>query len=478
MKKMLGFVAMVLALAACNTMEMDNQPAEKDGMITITAQLAPKTALTKALASGKDAGNNDIIVSTWAVGDHLAICYYKPGNKLYAADAEITQVHGSGAATIAFDVEADTPDGTNCTIIYPYSARKDGSVTVKDPSVLLALQNGKLDATENPYLDVRVGEGVIHTSPATLDVTTQPAAQYSIFKFTTQDLNGIDLADNNTKSITKFNVFDDNDNEITSFTPNTTSNILYVALPAMNAGSYWFFATIKNTGYYGTTYKYYTAKATIEVATNSGLFYQTTMKMATVGNVIASDGKFYYNQDATPGGNTAVAKIAFVGVRPGLTNEAKPYNHGLALALSNANGGEECYWRNGSAQNEHTTRQSKPYTTAESGLQYNASHNSDTYPAFQAAMANNGTAKPSSGCSDWFLPSTNQWNKMVNKEPSNLNDVMNLGHSSYWSSSEYDGDLGYSAVYYMFSSSLTLEQRWGFDRKHNKTHFVRSALAF
>lgn len=475
MKKILGFVAMVLAIAACNTMEMDNQPTGKDGMITITAQLAPKTAMTKALAFGKDAGDNDIIVSTWAVGDHLAICYYKPGNKLYAADAEITQVHGSGAATIAFDVEADTPDGTNCTIIYPYSARKDGSVTVKDPSVLLALQNGKLDATENPYLDVRVGEGVIHTSPATLDVTTQPAAQYSIFKFTTQDLNGIDLADNNTKSITKFNVFDANDNEITSFTPNTTSNILYVALPAMNAGSYWFFATIKNTGYYGTTYKYYTAKATIEVATNSGLFYQTTMKMATVGNVIASDGKFYYNQDATPGGNTAVAKIAFVGVQPGLTNEAKPYNHGLALALSNANGGEECYWRNGSAQNEHTTRQNyKSSITAESGLQYNTSHNSDTYPAFKAAISNNNTAKPSSGCSDWFLPSASQWNKMVYNQTSFLKDEMGLGNRTYWSSSEFDGDLGYSALYYSFINN----QGWSEDRKNSKTHYVRSALAF
>ena len=125
-----------------------------------------------------------------------------------------------------------------------------------------------------------------------------------------------------------------------------------------------------------------------------------------------------------------MAKICYVGSDNG---EAAPYNHGLALALSNANGGSSCKWKTSNTDAGHTKQTSNTFTE-ESGLQYNdATHNSDTYPAFKAAIANNGTAAPT-GCSAWFLASGYQWKKMAGAA-----GLTNLGlteDAGYWSSSE------------------------------------------
>ena len=80
------------------------------------------------------------IVAEWAVNEHIAILYTKDATQ-YAADA-----------TITLTVEAGTPDDTNCTLVYPYSAAKDDHTGVKDAATLLAAQDGTLNAN----LDVRI----------------------------------------------------------------------------------------------------------------------------------------------------------------------------------------------------------------------------------------------------------------------------------------------------------------------------------
>ena len=154
-----------------------------------------------------------------------------------------------------------------------------------------------------------------------------------------------------------------------------------------------------------------------------------------VGQVIGADGKNYADAAAaTAAGTTAVAKICYVGSDNG---EAAPYNHGLALALSDANGGSTCYWNTSFTDAGHT-KQTDYTFTEESGLQYNDTHNSDAYPAFKAAIANNGTAAPT-GCSSWFLPSGYQWQKMIGAVGGHTNLGLTLGEY-YWSSSENDAD--------------------------------------
>ena len=249
----------------------DEKPAAWDG--TITAQLAAKLAYTRGDAT------DDLTTMTWAVGEHIAILYKVSGTKK-VADAEITAVDGTtGAATITFKVEDGTPDNTACTLVYPYSAAKDDHTGVKDAATLLAAQDGTLSAN----LDVRVGAGTIQTTTPGLTVTTQPAAQFAIFKFTTKNANGSATID-----VTKLTITIGAQNYV--ITPALATSELYVALPAVADQAVRFSATDSDS-------KTYTcSKASVTFA--AGKYYQSTLKMAPPITVT------WNNNDITGSGNS------------------------------------------------------------------------------------------------------------------------------------------------------------------------------
>ena len=259
MKKVFGIAALLLALAACNKVETEitpvEQPSDSKG-ITITATLAPKTAVTKAVT---DNGDNKITV-TWAENEHIAILYDKDGAQV--ADATISAVDGTtGAATISFTVVSGTADNTACTLVYPYSAAKDDKSGVKDATTLLAAQNGTLNAD----LDVRVGAGTIQTTTPGLDVTTQPEAQFAIFKFTVKNADASATIDVKPLTVT----IGTQDYVIT---PASATSTLYVALPAVSSQTVSFSAT-------GSDSKIYTCSKD-GVTFAAAKYYQSTLKMA------------------------------------------------------------------------------------------------------------------------------------------------------------------------------------------------------
>lgn len=209
----------------------------------------------------------------------------------------------------------------------------------------------------------------------------------------------------------------------------------------------------------------------------------TAVTSANLGWIIGSDGKAYMSAVLVPAGTTAVAMITYVG---SANAESSPYNHGLALALSDANGGSSCSWST-STSPVHTYQSYSSSFASESGLQYNdATHNSDTYPAFKAAIANNGTAQPTN-CSAWFLPTGYQWNLMINacmnvlgtkNSYEDLRDGFynaggtNLKSGHYWSSTEYESSND-CAWRYSFENNT-----WAVGGKSESLKSVRSALAF
>ena len=316
MKKVFGIAAMLLTLSACNKVETEIQSVPCEEGITITATLAPKGANTKAVADG-----GDKITVTWAVNEHLAILYEVGGTK-YAADATITAVDGSGAATITFTVEAGTANDTPCTLVYPLSAAKDDHSGVKDAATLLAAQDGTLNAN----LDVRVGAGTIQTTTPGLTVTTQPAAQFAIFKFTVKNSDASATIDVKPLTVT----IGAQDYVIT---PASATSELFAALPAISSQAVSFSAT-------GSDSKTYTcSKASVTFA--AGKYYQSTLKMQVpgpsypvalsavtsdyVGSVVTTDGNVYATATAAAAASkTAAAMIAYVSST----------GHGLALALA------------------------------------------------------------------------------------------------------------------------------------------------
>jgi hypothetical protein len=257
--------ALALTFAACSNDDNDlttQQPQKAEG-ITITAQLAPKTggATTRAVSDGTDK-----IVSEWAVGEHIAILYEVSGTKK-VADAEITAVDGTtGAATIQFTVEEGTPDDTPCTLVYPYDAAKDDHTGVKDAATLLAAQDGTLSAN----LDVRVGYGTIQTTTPGLTVTTQPAAQFAIFKFTTKSVPGAGGSLQNT-NMTELTVTIGTQDYV--ITPGSATSTLYAALPAVADQTVTFTATDGSN-------LYFASKASVSFA--AAKYYQSTVKMGKV----------------------------------------------------------------------------------------------------------------------------------------------------------------------------------------------------
>ena len=314
MKKVFGIAALLLALAACNKeteITPVEQPSDSKG-ITITATLAPKTALTKAVA---DNGDNKITV-TWAVNEHIAILYDKDGAQV--ADATITAVDGTtGAATISFTVVSGTPDNTACTLVYPYSAAKDDKSGVKDAATLLSAQDGTLNAN----LDVRVGAGTIRTTTPGLDVTTQPAAQFAIFKFT---LSGPSI-DATHPLVIKDNA---SNKTITTVTPASSASSVYVAMPAAASKAYKFVVT--------TADNKYIKSGTATIA--AGNYYQTTLSMTTpryplaLSSATADDLGAVVNSD----GQMSVEKAAASGTAIGIVGKVTETGHGLILALQDA----------------------------------------------------------------------------------------------------------------------------------------------
>ena len=454
--------ALALMTAACSNDDYDfqnpvQQPQNVEG-ITITAQLAPKTdgAATRAVSEGTDK-----IVAEWAVDEHIAILYEVSDTK-YVADATITGVDGRGAATITFTVQGTTPDNTACTLVYPYDAAKDDHSGVKDFATLLANQDGTLSAN----LDVRVGAGTIQTTTPGLTVSTQPAAQFAIFKYT---LSGTSI-----DATHPLVIKDGSENVVTTVTPASSATSVYAAMPAAASSTYKFIVTTDDNKYIksGTA------------AITAGKYYQTPLEMTAryplgrgnatvddIGSVITSEGTMYLNVAAASAANkTPIAVIAYMGSDNG---ESSPNNHGLALALSDASDG--CMWKTTETDAGHTKQTDlNDNFTPEYGRQYiDNAHNSDDYPAFKAAINYSVTGDNIERY--WFLPTAYQWQQMINAAggASNLANMANLATdngSYYWSSSEYSDVSAWRYTFY--------DRNWVFGNKTTSNHRVRACFAF
>ena len=290
----LSITALVLALCACNKISDVPQPAA-DNEIIITATLAPKSPVTKAVS---DQGTT--IKVDWAQNEHIAILY-SIGSTKYMADAEITSVDGStGEATITFSVNGSTPDNTACSIVYPFSAAKADYSGVKAYADLLSEQDGTLNAD----LDVRVGAGNIRTATPKLEVTTQPAAQFAIFKLTF-GFCPLVLTVKSAGAV------------VTTVSPSAATSAtqsLYFALPPTASGTAYEFTAFDNTNKYTKS-----VSSTSDI--NSGYFYQATLSWTTTALTSFNLGSITENTVVPDGARlsgTINANVK-VSVAPGAT---------------------------------------------------------------------------------------------------------------------------------------------------------------
>lgn len=398
-KNILTMAALVLMTVACNNEDFTEQPIEQPVVnkeeIMITATLAPK---------GEDSGMRAVtddgttITSDWAVDEEIAILFNDGSNDLKRV-ATVTDVT-AGVATITFTIPAGLANNTACKLVYPASAAKADNSNVDTYANLLAAQDGTLNAN----LDVRVGDGTIQTTTPGLTVTTQPAAQYAIFKFT------LGSAIDATHPLV---IKDNTDAVITTVTPTASTTTAYVALEPATTKYFKFTATTAES-------KIISKSSTATIV--AGKCYQTTLAVPALGDLYYSDGTYSTTLQA---GKTAIGVIAYLGTDNFTENGTNVggntfAGHGLVMCLKNAASGVA--W-----STEYVSKFSGQEVTDVTGLKRteNVSGYTNTatltvdeetaakYPAASAAKNYTTLTAPATGTTGWFLPSAQQWVKMI-----------------------------------------------------------------
>jgi hypothetical protein len=214
-----------------------------------------------------------------------------------------------------------------------------------------------------------------------------------------------------------------------------------------------------------------------------------------LGKVIGANGCIYDDAAAaTAAGTTALALICYVG------SDASnaPYNHGLALALTDANDGNYATWCSQSSTPLSTclTTQCNDETAAKADM---AGIGNTLYLNYYAPTGHTHTAASAAsdyavslptGTSAWFLPSAGQWEKMINAcknvlgTNNNYTDLRdgfstrggtNLLSDYYWSSTEASADRAW--LYKFGDAYFNSPGEWGGYLK-GESYYVRSAIAF
>lgn len=460
----MGVALTALAMTACSNEEFAAETPQpelkKDNVVTLTATVLPKTST--AMRGLTDPGDGTL-TAEWEVDEKFWVHYIKSEEPVDGyATGTITSVDDNGNATITVDLPDAKEGDSQIDFYYPYSSSYGEVDAYLD-------QKGTLADVSANY-DQSMGSGTLTVSGGTATLPDGVAMQRinCVWKFTfTDGTNDI------TEQITKLEIYDGTGGYPYTITPTGALSTFYVSLYTNEVEN----KTITITAYTATG-MYRMAKSGITLQ-NGKLYTSNNLALSKyeVGKLIGANGKTYADADAaTAAGTTAVAKIVYLGEN---TGEHAPYDHGLALALSDANNvidpdfyGTNNFWRDPKDDAGHT-KQPDGNFEVESGLQYNdATHDSNTYPAFKAAMANNGTAVPT-GCSDWFLPSAYQLSQIINSYgAAGLTTTAGgfTGLSSCYSSSEYDADQAWD-VYF------GADAYWAPLNK-NSSDYVRACLAF
>ena len=388
----------------------------------------------------------------------MAVIYNNGSSLVKAESNALTDGNITDAgkkATFTFDLE--TPNkAVNVTYVYPAAmANADGTINYD----ALNSQDGTLATIAND-LDLA-------TYTAAWDGDNLPTVtlenQLAILAISLKDNASTDLTSSTTALTVKDGTNTYNVNPSTgagpiyvAIRPTSSANITITATAGKKYGKYLTSKTYAASKGYPVSWEMYKMAASAEAGDLEKL-------LCTAGHIHA---------DGADGKCTAprVAKNFYVGSD---TCEGT-FNHGLALGLTDASTG--CAWGPlGIASNPVQYNESS--FQPESGLTYNSytpNHNNDSYPAFKNAIANNGDVAPAE-CSDWFLPSAYQLQKMITTVGGHANLREKAGL-------DYTAATGYYWVCTETGFSLALRYYFGDGNFYyvdkNSTRRVRSCCAF
>lgn len=330
----------------------------------------------------------------------------------------------------------------------------------------------------DPYLDDILGEWSRPT-PNPVTPTVEEVIKYG-FKVT--DLAGVDR----TEAVTSLKMRKADGTLVAEAEVSggkiTITNTKLTEAGITAAADFWFEAEIASQPYI--------AKVNIDPTTLSPET-DKTLAMATLGDVILADGKFAVSTTA----ETKVAMIAYVGSDACEAGDA-PYNHGLALAMNDANDGNKALWCSATDNQCLTLYDAGKLTNDMAGIANTTTLVSDghTHAAATAARGFKYDAGVTAGAhpdgtSEWFLPSAGQWDKM-NNACKNVLGTKNTYEDLCDAFSTRGGtNMKTASTGYWLSTEFSASQAWGYGYglksylQVNKNisggeYYVRACLAF
>ena len=307
--------------------------------------------------------------------------------------------------------------------------------------------------------------------------TTQEEIIKYGFKLT--DLDGVDR----TEAVTSLKMYKADGTPVATAEVSADHKVTITSSDLSAAGitsatDFWFDASIGGQAY--------VAKVNIDPKALSSETPKT-LAMATLGDVILSDGTFAARENNPE----ALAMIAYLG-DPGNADASGSYR-GLALALKDAiTGGnqDKHVWRDvtGSYCNENDYNSEEGAKADMWGIRNTDMLVTDghDHKAATAARNYNGGTHPT-GTSEWFLPSAGQWDLMITAsggytalrssfediDGEKLKSIYNINNTPsadcYWTSTEIDNNYAWAYSFY--------DNSWR-NLFKNRSLYVRAAIAF
>lgn len=509
----LPMMTAILAVAACNKNEAQPDPVQK---IPYTVNVGSGDPATRATV---DADNKTL--------------RFAEGDKLYVTGVDISGVldiqSGQGTASATFSGEltyrgAGSPADNLALDATLVSNQQESGVQVLINSTTKAVQ---VQYPDNAYC-TSVNDAVQQYSCLT-GTSTYASKSFSLtqqsaflnFEITFADGTAAGetlpaVVSNNGAAICTANVTTVAESEkvVARFVLPLTKDVLRDATVKLGSKA----VIAINTELVALDARVYNVKRTQQLKTIAEIQAEDLHKL------IGADGKIYETQAiATKLGATAIARICYVG------NDAETsdtYNHGLALALTDANNGEIATWCTlpddfwvggvtclpnhylsedaalgdmaGLANTDELVTKNGTNVTVPSiqGGQETITKPHEHVAAmaarnFKYAASVDAGAHPT-GTSAWFLPSAGQWKKMIYAAglPSldesghyiALRELMGLhteANSVYWTSTERIHNNGHCD--YAWFHSFNYQGSFTYDfkiRGGSDNNYVRSALAF
>ena len=416
--------ALALMTGACsNDNELTPQQPDKTGGIPFIATISGnRSATTRALTEDTE---NEKIVATWTEGEQVALIY-KVGNNTCNTTATVEDVDEEGTATISATLDAGTEEGTEVTIIYPATAVDPETLEVR--SDLLEGPDGTL-ANISKNLDLHTGKGNLSIDGiATLQQSVKLDSHLAIFKLTLNKMTDKTQAGSNDFKSLVVSYDDPNGGYHVAASVNLPGNTneFYVALEPATLPEYpmlWFEATT-------SAGKNYINHGTAKAVSLEKKYYHSTVSLATVGDVVGTNGKFYTDKNAAAADdNKTEAIIAYVG---GVENY---FSRFLAIAPDDVDA-QYHNW-SGALEAVGTFASRHPITL---GNEFNT--NAGGNFCYDQVANNSGTASNShTGVAPkgWRLPSVTDWRYifqgMCEDAPSATNPV-GIGDGAYYGYAE------------------------------------------